>query len=79
VNVLRYALLALVLVMSSTASHAAPSTRDVVRLWYDLNKQCRGGSGDDPRTEEACNRRQEVDDQLRRAGCSYYGDRWVCP
>lgn len=39
--------------------------------WADLNEQCRGGSGDDPRTMRACDEREKVDVQLTQAGWCY--------
>jgi hypothetical protein len=41
---------------------SSPST--LVDLWIVANGQCRGGSGDDPRTPAACDRRQALGHQL---------------
>lgn len=48
---------------------SSSSTPDgLIDGWYDLDEECRGGSGDDPATERACTRRSEVSDQLYRLG-----------
>ncbi len=39
--------------------------------WHDLNGQCRGGSGDEQKTVNACERRERVGRQLSQAGYCY--------
>jgi hypothetical protein len=39
--------------------------------WQELNSRCRGGSGDDPRTHEACQRRNAVEQQIKNLGYTY--------
>ncbi|HJE71673.1 hypothetical protein [Pseudomonas oryzihabitans] len=40
----------------------------------DLNEQCRGGSGDDPRTMAACNKRDAFLSRLTKSGWCYGDD-----
>jgi hypothetical protein len=52
--------------------------RTLVMAWEALNEDCRGGSGDDPATMKACERRTVVSDELRVHGCRYHqGDYWT--
>jgi hypothetical protein len=58
------------------AAPGAPARADdrpsaLLRDWEALNAACRGGSGDDPRTQEACARRDELDRRLAAAGWCY--------
>jgi hypothetical protein len=39
----------------------------LIERWSELNELCRGGSGDDPSTMEACDLREEVSGQLASA------------
>ena len=41
------------------------------KLWYQENEKCRGGFGDDPRTDAACAARQTYDAKLRSLGWCY--------
>jgi hypothetical protein len=54
---------------------AAPARAEAVpkllRYWTALNGLCRGGSGDDPRTQAACDRREAIDRRLGAAGWCY--------
>ena len=50
-------------VVSSPAFAQADEIGGLIERWFSENEQCRGGSGDDPRTTEACARR----DRLTRA------------
>lgn len=45
---------------------AQPNTS--IDHWKALNSQCRGGSGDDPATQLACDRRDALTRQLSKAG-----------
>jgi len=51
------------------AKPAAPAT--LARLWKQENEKCRGGAGDDPRTDAACAARQTYDAKLRALGWCY--------
>ncbi len=52
----------------------------VLTAWLALNAQCRGGPPDDPKTVQACKKREEVSARLKRRGCVYQedGDWWKC-
>ena len=39
--------------------------------YADLNEKCRGGSGDDPKTMQACDQRDALSDKLEKAGYCY--------
>jgi hypothetical protein len=53
--------------------------RTLVTAWQALNEDCRGGSGDEPATVKACERRTVVSEELRAHGCRYHqGDYWTC-
>lgn len=43
----------------------------LLRDWTRLNGLCRGGSGNDPRTQTACERRDALDHRLAAAGWCY--------
>lgn len=50
-----------------------------VTAWQALNEDCRGGHGDYPATQKACDRREVIDDELRSQGCQYHeGGYWTC-
>jgi hypothetical protein len=59
-----------------------PPAHDVISIYSDLNEMCRGWSGDDPHTDEACQVRNKVSNLLKRMGyCfgkrgQYGGDMW---
>ena len=54
--------------------------------WNDLNGKCRGGSGDDPKTFQACEARDALSPKIEAQGFCYgenaefgYQQRWeVC-
>jgi hypothetical protein len=53
--------------------------RALVTAWQALNEDCRGGHGDDPATDKACDRRTVISTQLGAQGCRYHmGDYWTC-
>jgi hypothetical protein len=53
-------------VRAGTAGPAA-----LLEAWAAANADCRGGRGDDPRTWEACTRRDALDGRLAAAGWCY--------
>jgi hypothetical protein len=53
---------ALAIVLTTSAQAASSPRDDLVRVWYDLNVMCRGGSGDAPSTAQAC--------EVRTKGCA---------
>lgn len=48
--------------------------KQAVGVWDFLNDLCRGGSGDSPKTQEACDNRDKLDGIFRRAGWCYGRD-----
>ena len=50
----------------------------LVTAWHALNEDCRGGSGDDPQTMKACDRRTVVSNALRAHGCRFQAESWTC-
>src|SRR5438477_5898753 len=65
----------LALILLYVPAHAQSGTgRDpaaLIRLWKQENEKCRGGSGNDPRTDAACASRQTYDAKLRAIGWCY--------
>ena len=49
--------------------------------WLAANTECRSGPPDDPKAQQACKRRDQVGERLKRRGCVYQedGDWWRCP
>ena len=49
--------------------------------WLASNALCKGGRGDDPKTLQACEKRDKLGERLKRRGCSHQedGDWWKCP
>lgn len=43
----------------------------LISVWHELNSQCRGGSGDSPKTWEACDARSRVDKVLDKMNWCY--------
>lgn len=64
----------LVLVAGMVAGAAmaqALSGDELLASYRSLNSACRGGSGDDPRTQRACAERDRVVSALQQAGYCY--------
>jgi hypothetical protein len=53
----------------------------LIQGWLAVNTMCKGGHGDDPKTLQACARRDQLGAKLKRRGCLYQedGDWWKCP
>lgn len=49
----------------------AASGNELIASFRSLNSACRGGSGDDPRTQRACAERDRVASALQQAGYCY--------
>ena len=65
---------ALILCATAAASAQAQSRNDprtMQRLWYQANEQCRGGSGDDKATLDACDEREAYSKRLGQIGWCY--------
>lgn len=68
--------LALALILAAGSARAAPTARTLTQEWRAAHEACRGGAGDDPKTDQACDRRSNLEDALKRRGMCYRGD-WV--
>lgn len=67
-----YAALALAAGMIAGATIAqAQSADELIASYRALNSACRGGSGDDPRTQKACAERGRAVTGLQQAGYCY--------
>ena len=53
----------------------------MIQGWLAANTACKAGPGDDPKTQKACARRDDLSKKLKRRGCDYQedGDWWRCP
>ena len=73
-------MLATIAILMAAHVHAQTQTQKaLIAKWQELNVLCRGGAGDDPGTETACNDRNSADTALAASGCRYHqGDRWAC-
>ena len=52
----------------------------MIQGWLAANAACKGGPGDDPKTQQACETRDRLSGKLKRRGCVYHedGDWWKC-
>jgi len=70
-------------VLFATLRLGAPAHAQTPLLqdWGLLNSECRGGPPDDPKTQQACEKREKASARLQRRGCVYHedGDWWKCP
>ncbi len=59
----------------------AQALSPMLQGWLAVNTQCKGGAPDDPKTQKACARRDDLGAKLKRRGCDYQtdGDWWRCP
>jgi hypothetical protein len=53
----------------------------IITAWLAANSECKGGHADDPKTSQACVKRDQISARLKRRGCLYQedGDWWKCP
>ena len=67
-----------VILRLGTPAHAQTP---LVQLWGLLNEKCKDGRPDDPKTQQACEKREKYSARLQRKGCLYQedGDWWKCP
>ncbi|AWN35975.1 hypothetical protein [Methylobacterium radiodurans] len=56
------------LITAAPLTARAEAVPKLLQDWTALNGLCRGGSGDDPRTRAACDRRDAIDRRLAAAG-----------
>lgn len=59
------------MMLSAVPAHARSRPDGMIANWTRLNGLCRGGSGDDPRTTEACVARDTLTKQIDQAGWCY--------
>lgn len=64
-------------VSASDRTDRSPVAQDI-RRYDQLNLACRGGSGDDPQTQLACQQRKQLEQSLRKRGWCYSGDWKKC-
>lgn len=50
------------------------SVPDLIGQWAQLNEDCRGGSGDDPKTWKKCEKRSAISERLESVGYCYSAD-----
>ena len=65
-------LLAVTCICSACSSYAAGSG-NLLAVYRALDEMCRGGSGDDPRTDQACDARNKASAALKDAGFCFKG------
>ncbi len=53
---------------------APPAVASLMAQWYDQNDRCRGGSGDDPATGQACDEREVTGGKIDALGWCYGED-----
>lgn len=57
--------------VAKKASGWTETEKGLIARWTELNEHCRGGSGDDPKTMEACDLREAASAQLGSADICY--------
>ena len=69
------------LALAAPVSSPAEAQSPMIQGWLAANTACKGGPSDNPRTQKACARRDELGAKLKRRGCEYQedGDWWRCP
>ena len=67
------------------AAAIADTQGALVTKWNELNELCRGGLRDDPKADEACERRDVVEALLKKHGCRFViytkgplHEEWIC-
>jgi hypothetical protein len=60
-----------VLFAVSNSASATSSADQLIAQWSEINSKCRGGSGDNPKTWEACDARDTLSSKLEELGYSY--------
>ncbi|WP_421590753.1 hypothetical protein [Shinella sp. M27] len=60
--------------IAATTATYQKTVETLIEQWADEEENCRGGSGDDPSTLEACERRSVVSARLERLGYCYEGE-----
>jgi len=57
-----------ILFLAAGAQAHAASINSQIQSWTELNRACRGGSGDSPKTWEACKKREAAGVLLKQHG-----------
>lgn len=60
--------------VASNLADAPPAVAALIRVWSAQNDHCRGGSGDDPATAQACDDREMTEGKIDRLGWCYGED-----
>jgi hypothetical protein len=50
---------------------AQTAAAELIQLWQDANERCRGGPGDSPKTDAACDERERFSSRLGQIGLCY--------
>ncbi len=58
-------------VISGADAQSRNDPKTMQRLWHEANGQCRGASGDDPKTLLACDEREAYGKRLDQLGWCY--------
>jgi len=59
---------AAIVLLSAGAQAQAAGINAQIKTWTELNRACRGGSGDSPKTWDACNQREAAGAILKKNG-----------
>jgi hypothetical protein len=59
------------ILLSTSLAQAGPRPGGLISQWTRLNTLCRGGSGDDPKTMQACEARQDIGRKIDKANWCY--------
>lgn len=57
--------------VSDNKNHEIVSVDGLISRWIEAENKCRGGPGDDPETDMACEEREQIDSRLTAAGWCY--------
>jgi hypothetical protein len=68
---MRRTLIVLAMIAADPAVAQPKHVKDLIQMWVAENRNCRGLPGDDPRSEIGCERRNVLNDALRKQGWCY--------
>lgn len=78
----RRAIAVLALTSAAVCSNLWPAHAQspMISGWLAANTVCKSGPGGDPKTQKACEKRDEIGARLERRGCVHQedGDWWKC-
>ncbi len=77
---LAVAFFALPVVAGTLAPSPADAQTPMITAWLAANAECRSGTPGDPKTQKACEMRDQISARLERRGCVHHedGDWWKC-